>query len=90
MNGLKRKPRMESFDMILKNFSTAAKGLGEYCPVKHELRVRKDGKTCRITCCEDGVLRFSAPAREEVVFPVAPDATVSEFRRCIAWLVDSR
>ena len=75
--------------MILKKFRAATKGYGEYCAVKNELRVRKGRKIYRFTCgeCE---LRFAAPARPEVVFPFAPDATTREFKRCIANLIDSR
>lgn len=71
--------------MLIQNFHTAAKGHGEYCPVKNELRIRKGGKLYRFTCgeCE---LRFTAPGREEVVFPFASDAKVSEFKRCITYL----
>jgi hypothetical protein len=75
--------------MIFQKFRTAAKGYGEYCPVKNELRVRKGGKTYRVTCGK-GELRFAAPDRPEVVFPFAPDVSVREFRRCIAELIDSR
>ena len=81
---------MEPCKTILKNFRTATKGHGEYCPVKNELRVRKGRKTYRFTCCEEGELRFAAPAEVEVVFPVAPDATVREFRKFITALIAAR
>jgi hypothetical protein len=74
---------------LFKNFRTSAKNFGEYCAVKNELRVRKGRKIYRITCGE-GELRFAAPARPEVVIPIAPDATVPEFRRLIAYLIDSQ
>ena len=75
--------------LIQKNFRAAAKGHGEYCADKNELRVRMGRKIYRFTCgeCE---LRFAAPARPEVVILFAPDVTVREFRRCIAELIDSR
>lgn len=75
--------------MMLQEFRAVAKGLGEYCAVKNELRVRKGRKIYRFTCGE-GELRFKAPARPEIVLPFAPDATASEFRRSIAELIDSR
>ena len=66
----------------------AAKGHGNYCPVKNELQVRKDRELYRFSFgeCE---LRFAASGRPEVVFLVAPDITVSELRRCISKLIDS-
>jgi hypothetical protein len=74
--------------MLIQKFRTAAKGNGKYCPVKNELRVRKGRKVYRFTCgeCE---LRFAAPAQPEVAFPVAPDATVREFRRGISAIIES-
>lgn len=76
-----------SCEMILQNFRAAAIGHGEYCPVKNELRVRKGRKIYRFTCGE-GELRFKASGRDEVVFPIAPDATVRELRKCIIYLID--
>jgi hypothetical protein len=73
--------------MLFQNFRSAAKGYGKYCPVKNELHVRKRNKIYRFICGEYE-LRFAAPARPEVVFPIAPDATVLELRRCIAELID--
>jgi hypothetical protein len=73
--------------MLLENFRSAVEGYGKYCPVKNELRVRRRSKIYRFTCgeCE---LRFAAPARPEVVFLIAPDATTLELRGCIAKLID--
>jgi hypothetical protein len=73
--------------MLIQNFRTAAKGYGEYCPAKNELRVRKGRKVYRFTCIEYEI-RFAAPARPEVVIPIAPDATVRELRRAIPLLID--
>jgi len=82
------KSRKLSREMLIRNFRAAAKGHGEYCPIKNELRVRKGRKVYRFTCGEYE-LRFAAPGREEVVLLLAPDAKVSEFRRCIADLTNS-
>ena len=74
--------------MVIQNFRTAAKGHGTYCPIKNELRVRKGRKVYRFTCGEYE-LRFAAPGQPEVVFSVAPDVKVLEFRRCITELTGS-
>lgn len=63
--------------------------MGEYCPTKDELRVRKGRKVYRFTCGESE-LRFAAPGREEVVEYIATDATVRELRQAFAFLIESR
>ena len=68
--------------MVIQNFQIAAKGLGEYCPNKKELRIRKHRKVYRFICREDE-LQLIVSGRTEVVFPLAPDAKVHEFRRGI-------
>jgi len=75
--------------MLKQVFRKASRGLGEFCPTKNELRVRKGRKVYRFTCgeCE---LRFASPGREEVVFHIAPDATALELRRGIASLIESQ
>ena len=74
------------FTMIIQKFRTATRGLGEYCEVKNELRVRKGRKLYRFTCMEDK-LQFAVTGRPNVAIPLAPDATVDEFRRSIASLI---
>jgi hypothetical protein len=78
----------DSLVELIQNFRNAAKGHGKYCPVMNELQVRKGRKIYRFSIGED-VLRFTAPGRSEVAFLIAPDATVTEFRRSFAELVDS-
>jgi hypothetical protein len=78
-----------SCEMIIQRFRVAAKGHGKYCSIKNELLVRKGRMTCRITC-EKYMLRFTAPGCSEFLIPFAPDVKVHEFRRTIAWLVDTR
>jgi hypothetical protein len=56
-------------------------------PVKNELRVRRGRKVYRFTC-KEGELRFAASARTEVVFHLAPDATVLEMRRSFSSMID--
>ena len=73
--------------MLMQNFSIAAKGHGKYCPVKNELRVRRGRKVYRFTCGEYE-LRISSSAKPEVALPIAPDATVSEFRNSFSSLID--
>ena len=75
--------------MILQRFREAAEGRGTFCADKNEVCIRKGRKTYRFTCGEHE-LRFAAPGSPVAVFPLAPDATVGEFRRCITKLVDSR
>jgi len=84
-----RKPNVTSYDMLLRSFRKASRTLGEYCPVKNELRVRKGRKVYRFTCGE-GELRFATPGSAEVVIHIAPDATVPELVRGIARLIESR
>lgn len=84
-----RKPNLASSNMLIQSFRKASRGMGEYCPIKNELRVRKGRKVYRFTCGE-GELRFAAPGHEEVVEYISPDATVRELRRGIASLVESR
>ena len=66
----------------------AAEGHEVSCPAENELQIRKDGRTYRFTCgnCE---LRVEDSGGPEVVFLLAPDATVQELRRFLAELVDS-
>ena len=84
-----RNPNLASSDMLARSFRKASRGLGEYCPMKNELRVRKGRKVYRFTCreCE---LRFAAPGQEELVIHIAPDATVPELRKGMASLIESR
>lgn len=84
-----RKPDPSSPDLLTQSFRKASRGLGEYCPVKNELRVRKGRKVYRFTIGE-GELRFAAPGHEEIVIHIAPDATVPELRRGIASLIEAR
>lgn len=84
-----RKPNLTCYDMLLLSFRTASRGIGEYCPVNNELRVRKGRKVYRFTC-GDGELRFAASGQEECVIHTAPDATVPELRRGIASLIETR
>lgn len=72
--------------MIIQKFRTATRDLGEYCDLTNELRVRKGRKLFRFTCMEDE-LRFATTGRPNLAIPVAPDATVDEFRRSIASLI---
>lgn len=74
--------------MLIHNFRIAAKGKGEYCPVKNELRVRRGRKVYRFTCGEFE-LRFATPSREVLVTHISPDATVRELRRGISSIIDS-
>ena len=80
--------RKFSGKMLIQNFRTAAKGLGQYCPDRNELRVRKGRKLYRFTC-EECELRFAVSARPEVVLLVAPDTTVRELRCWITGLINS-
>ena len=75
--------------MFIRNFRTAAKGLGKHCPIKNELRIRRGRKVYRFTCCGEGKLGFAAPAQPEVVIIISPDATVRELRRGIPLIIDS-
>lgn len=77
--------RISSVSMVIQNFRTAAEGQGKYCPMKNELRVRKQGKVFRFTCGAHE-LRFASPGYPEVIFSLASDATVDELRRCITEL----
>jgi hypothetical protein len=72
--------------MILQNFRAAAMGLGRYCPKKNELRVCRGRRTYRFTCGEQEI-RIAATGQPEVVIPLAPDATVEEFKQSIAVLI---
>jgi hypothetical protein len=74
--------------MLIQTFIAAAKGYGKYCPVRIELLVRRGGKVYRFTCGESD-LRFAASGQPEVVFPVAPDATVRELRSAFSSILDS-
>ena len=74
------------FKMMIQRFRTAAQGLGKYCPLKNELRVRKGRKIYCFTCGEQE-FRFVSTGQPEVVIPFAPDATVDEFRRSIVSLI---
>lgn len=73
--------------MLARSFSKASVGLGEFCPLKKELLVRKGRKVYRFTC-GNGELRFTAPGQEELVIYIASDATVPELRKGIASLID--
>lgn len=84
-----RKPNLTFYDKLLLTFRKASRGLGEYCPVKNELRVRKGRRVYRFTC-GDGELRFAASGQEELVIPMAYDATVRELRQAFAFLIESR
>jgi hypothetical protein len=84
-----RNPNLTHSDMLARSFRNASMGLGEYCPVKGELRIRKGRKVYRFTC-GDGQLRFAAPGREQVVIHIAADATSPELRRGIASLIETR
>lgn len=75
--------------MLIRNFRTAAKRLGDYCPIKNELRIRRGRKVYRFTCCGEGELRFAAPARPEAAIFIATDATVRELMRSIPLIIDS-
>lgn len=83
-----RKPNLTFYDMLLLSFRTASRGMGEYCPVKNELRVRKGRKVYLLTC-GDGELRFAASGQEELVILIAYDATAPELRKGIASLLGS-
>ena len=73
--------------MLSKKFSVAAKTHEKYCPVKNELRVRRDRKIYRFFCGEDK-LRFVANGFPEVVNFISSDATVPELWRGIASIID--
>jgi hypothetical protein len=75
-------------NMLLDHFRNAAEGLGEYCPIKNELRVYKGNKVFRFTYGK-GELRFAAPDQPEFVIPVSPDATAYELKRGMSLLLDS-
>lgn len=79
-----------SLNKLKRKFRTAAKGLGNYCPIKNELRIRKGRKVYRFICCGVGELRFTAPARPEVLIYIAPDATVRELKRSIPYIINSQ
>jgi hypothetical protein len=73
--------------MSLENFRAAAKGLGQYDPANNELLVSEGGEIHRFSCGK-GLFRHTPPSRSEIVIPIAPDATVQEFRRSFAMLID--
>lgn len=75
--------------MLLENFRTVGMELGNYCPIKNELRIHRRRKVFRVTCCGKGELRLAARARPEVVIIVATDATVPELRHGISSIIDS-
>ena len=75
--------------MLIKNFITAAKDYGNYCPVKNELRVRRGRRVYRVSCGESE-LRLVTSGRPEYVIAVAPDVTVRELRRTFSLIADSR
>lgn len=81
-----RKTKLPFSHMLIRSFRKASMGLGEFCPLKNELRVRKGSKVYRFIC-GDSELRFAAPGQEEVVIHIAPDATVPELRKGIASLI---
>ncbi|OYV04932.1 MAG: hypothetical protein CFE26_14245 [Verrucomicrobiales bacterium VVV1] len=74
--------------IILQRFRTASQGLGRFYPAGDELRIRKGSKLFRFICMENE-LRFMATGQPMVVIPLAPDATVDEFRQSIASLIRS-
>lgn len=74
--------------MVIRNFRTAAQGLGKFCPIKNELRVRKGRKTYRFTCGEQE-LRLASTGQPELVLPLASDAKVYEFRKFIVLLIEN-
>ncbi len=73
---------------LFENFRAASEGLGKHCALRNELRIRKGRRLYLFTCgeCE---LRLVVSGRADVSFLLAPDTTVSEFRRCIAALTAS-
>lgn len=73
--------------MIIQTFRTATRDLGDYCPIKNELRVVKGRKLYRFACTEHE-MRFAATGRPGLVIPLAPDATVKEFRQSIVSLIE--
>lgn len=84
---VKNRTPADSLLELIQNFRTAAEEHGKYCPVMNELQVRKGRKIYRFSIGE-GVLRFTAPERPEVMLPIATDATVTELSRCFTVLVD--
>lgn len=73
--------------MLLRNFRNAAKGHGEYCTAKNELRVRRGRKIYRFICDGDN-LWFAAPGQQDVLLCVSPDVTAKELRHGIPGIID--
>lgn len=74
---------------LMQNFRTAAKGQGEYCPIKNELRICRGNKIYRFTCRGEDGLCFTPPDEPEIVIALSADATVRELKLGIPYIIDS-